>query len=239
MVKDKNNIWLGLEYFCNEGDKLWKMNEKEFSQFAINELASINIIEKEDEFCELDSIVGDGDFGMSIAKGFKIVNAEIDSLNSEDIGVFLDECGMIIFENCGGASGPIWGSVFNAAAKVVLGKKVLSAADIADGLKASAERIMKLGGAKQGDKTILDTLIPAAQSLQQSIDGELSAQKMLMNLSDDAMAGAESTKDIVASKVPATYLGDRSLGHPDAGAMALAMIIKNLVKSLLKTISIE
>ena len=205
-----------------------------YIKFAIKNISGY-IIEKEVEFGKLDSIAGDGDFGMSVAKGFKIVNAEIDSLNSEDIGVFLNECGMILIEHCGGATGPIWGSGFKAAAKVLLGKKEASAADIADGLKASAERIMKLGGAKQGDKTLLDTLIPVAQSLQQSVDDELSVRKLLMKLSDDAMAGAESTKDIFASKGRTTNLGEHNHGNPDAGAMALAMIINNLVNSLLKT----
>jgi dihydroxyacetone kinase len=210
----------------------------DYVKFAIKDMSEY-IIEKEVEFCELDSIAGDGDFGMSVAKGFRIVNAEIDTLNSEDIGVFLNECGKIIYEHCGGASGPIWGAGFRAAAKVVRGKKEVSAADIADGLKASAEKIMKVGGAKQGDKTLLDTLIPAVQSLHQSVEDGFSVQKLLMQFSEAAMIGAESTKDIIASKGRASYLGERSIGYPDAGAMALAMIINHVVNSLLKLISIK
>ncbi len=210
----------------------------DYVKFAIKDMSEY-IIEKEVEFCELDSIAGDGDFGMSVAKGFRIVNAEIDTLNSEDIGVFLNECGKIIYEHCVGTSGPIWGAGFEAAAEIVRGKKEVSAADIADALMASAERIMKVGGVKPSDKTLLDTLIPAIQSLQQSMKDDLSVQKMLMKISEAAMAGAESTKDIIASKGRTSYPGECSLGHPDARAMALAMIINHLINSLLKLISME
>ena len=80
------------------------------------------IIENEVYFCELDSIAGDGDFGMSVAKGFKVLKNEWEELPKEDIGAFLKACGMIITEHCGGASGPIWGSAFRSAAKYAKGK---------------------------------------------------------------------------------------------------------------------
>ena len=83
------------------------------------------IIENEVPFCELDSVAGDGDFGMSLAKGFKVVKAEWANHSQEDIGAFLKDCGMIITEHCGGASGPIWGSGFRAMGRYAQGKDTL------------------------------------------------------------------------------------------------------------------
>lgn len=147
------------------------------------------IIKNEVYFCELDSHAGDGDFGMSLAKGFKIIKEEWDNLDRTDLGTFLKSCGMIIFENCGGASGPIWGSGFNAAARYAKGKSEMSVLEISEMLQQSVDKIQKLGGAKLGDKTLLDTFIPAVESLKMSAADNKELPELLKDLIEAAEQG--------------------------------------------------
>ncbi len=106
------------------------------------------IIANEVYFCELDSVAGDGDFGMSVAKGFKQLKQDWSEVPQEDIGAFLKGCGMIIIEYCGGASGPIWGSAFRSAAKYATGKTELDLAGLAALMQSAVYGIQKRGGAK-------------------------------------------------------------------------------------------
>ncbi len=188
------------------------------------------IIENEIPFCELDSAAGDGDFGMSVAKGFKVLKAEWKDLDSTNIGTFLKSCGMIITEHCGGASGPIWGSAFMAAGKNSAGKLEMDMQEFAELMQSAVDGIQKRGGAKLGDKTLLDALIPATESLKQSAVSRLSFRDALAAGAAAAAAGAEKTRDYVASKGRASYVGERSISFPDAGAMALGIIFTEIAK---------
>ena len=189
------------------------------------------IIENEVPFCELDSAAGDGDFGMSLAKGFKVVKAQGDELSREDIGSFLKDCGMIITEHCGGASGPIWGSAFRAMGKYAQGKETLNLVELGDMVQASIDAVQKRGGAKLGDKTLLDALIPAAESLKASGAAGESFAVALPKGEAAAIDGGERTKLIAATKGRASYVGDRSISFPDAGATAIGIIYSRLLKS--------
>jgi dihydroxyacetone kinase len=186
------------------------------------------IIQNELYFCELDSAAGDGDFGMSLAKGFREVFKRINEIDSGSIQKFLRGCSMIISEFCGGASGPIWGSAFDAAAKSVKGKESLELEDISLMFSDAAAAIMKRGGAKPGDKTLLDALVPATEAIRSAANEGKSMQEAFEYAAQSAEKGAESTKNMVASKGRAAYLGERSLEHPDAGAMAISVIFKSL-----------
>lgn len=186
------------------------------------------IIENEIPFCELDSAAGDGDFGMSIAKGFKVLKTEWEDLNRDDIGAFLKSCGMIIIEHCGGASGPIWGSAFRGAGKSAKGKTTVNMTEFAELVQAAVDGIQKRGGAKLGDKTLLDALIPTAVSLKESAANDVSFKEALKAGALAAVEGAEKTKEYAAKKGRASYVGDRSLSYPDAGAMALGIIFTEI-----------
>lgn len=193
----------------------------------IDHMAEV-IIEKEVYFCELDSVAGDGDFGMSLAKGFKVLKREWETLSKENIGDFLNECSMLIMEHCGGASGPIWGSAFRAMGKYAAGKTELNLAELAELFQSAVDGIQKKGKAKLGDKTLLDALIPAAESLKESaISGEDISVAMRKSAAC-AVKGAEKTKEFAASKGRASYLGERSINHPDAGATAIGVILTAL-----------
>lgn len=199
----------------------------------IIEIMSDIIIENEVYFCELDSVAGDGDFGMSVAKGFKEVKKSWSEIPRDDIGAFLKETGMIVTEYCGGASGPIWGSAFRGAAKSAKAKEEVNVAEFADMLETAVAGIQKRGGAKLGDKTLLDALIPATEAVKKAAADQETIDVAMTNAAKAAQEGAEKTKEMVASKGRATYVGDRSLSHPDAGAMALGIIFDGICKKFL------
>lgn len=197
----------------------------------INRMAEI-IIANEVYFCELDSIAGDGDFGMSIAKGFKQLKSEWNDLSDDDIGSFLKDVSMVITEHCGGASGPIWGTAFRYASKITAGKTEISLTEFADMIDAAILGIQKCGNAQLGDKTLLDSLIPCGMALRDGATHNIDLLTALSNGAAAARDGAEKTKTMVANRGRASYVGERSLNHPDAGAMALGIIFTKIVESL-------
>lgn len=199
------------------------------------------ILENEVAFCELDSFAGDGDFGMSVAKGFLQLKREwayILANEADTIGSFLNACALVIMEYCGGASGPIWGSAFRAAGQYAGEKTDLSLLEFAELMQAAVDGIQKTGersfgrGAVVGDKTLVDALVPCAEMLKSSAEAGATLKTALSAGADAADAGAKSTEHIVARMGRAGVVGERSLGHPDAGAHALGVIFAKVVKNL-------
>lgn len=187
-----------------------------------------SIIENEGYFCDLDSVAGDGDFGTSLAKGFSEIKNDWDNLNRKDIGSFLKNCSMIIMEKCGGASGPIWGNAFMKAGRYAKGKESLNLEEVSELFKSMIDGVQKVGKAKLGDKTLLDSLIPLTESLKKSAEEDLEMEDALDIAIKEAAKGAESTKTITASKGRARYLGERSIGAYDAGAKAIVVIMSSI-----------
>ncbi|WP_180064036.1 dihydroxyacetone kinase subunit DhaK [Acinetobacter sp. YH16042] len=201
------------------------------------DVMSVCIIRNEVPFCELDAHAGDGDFGMSVAKGFKQLKREWQSLiQAQQMDKFMLNCSMIIMEHCGGASGPIWGSAFRAAAKSIQGKSVLTVADFAEMLQAAVKGIQTTGersfgrGAVVGDKTLIDALVPCADSWSAHTDKTFKENFVLG--AKAAVQGAENTKEIVARMGRAGTAGDRSLGYPDVGAHGLGVIFTDIAEHI-------
>ena len=199
------------------------------------------IIENEVPFCELDSHAGDGDFGMSVAKGFKQLKREWKELienEARDIGTFLHGCSYIIMEHCGGASGPIWGSAFRAAGKSAGDKKALTVTGFADMLQAAVKGIQNTGersfgrGAVVGDKTLIDALVPCADAWTRCAEDGKSVAEAFAAGAQAAVEGAKATETVVARMGRAGTVGERSLGYPDAGAYALGVIFTELADSV-------
>ncbi|SCP97979.1 dihydroxyacetone kinase subunit DhaK [Anaerobium acetethylicum] len=202
-----------------------------------------SIIKHEVPFCELDSFAGDGDFGMSVAKGFKQLKREWNDIlenHATNIGEFLEACSMVIMEYCGGASGPIWGSAFRAAGKKAGDRKEMTVSEFADIIQAAVEGIQKTGersfgrGAVVGDKTLIDALVPCADEWKVSAQKGLSFKEAFENGAKAAVEGAEKTKEIVARMGRAGTVGERSIGHPDAGAFALGVIFTELSQAIIE-----
>ncbi|MGA3676999.1 dihydroxyacetone kinase subunit DhaK [Lysinibacillus agricola] len=208
--------------------------------YLVDKMSEI-IIKNEVPFCELDTHAGDGDFGMSVAKGFKQLKRGWSSiLNQEhlNIGTFLDACSMIIMEHCGGASGPIWGGAFRAASKAVEEKMELTVGEFAEMLQATLKGIQSVGersfgrGAEVGDKTLVDAFVPCVNAWLESAAAGTDIKTAFENGAEAAVKGAEYTKEIVARMGRAGTVGERSLGYPDAGAYALGVIFTELSHSL-------
>jgi len=191
------------------------------------------VLENEGYFCELDSAAGDGDFGSSLASGFRGIQASWETLDKNDIGAFMERCGMIMMEKCGGASGPIWGTAFRQAGRYAKGKEKMDLKEVSDFFQALINGVQKMGGAKLGDKTLLDALIPAAESLKNSASKGEDLLSAFRKSVEEAEHGAESTKEIAARKGRALYLGDRSVGFYDAGAKAVAVILSAIYNKYL------
>jgi dihydroxyacetone kinase len=199
------------------------------------------IIENEVPFCELDAHAGDGDFGMSVAKGFKQLKVEWGEIlahHGQNIGDFLDACSLVIMEHCGGASGPIWGSGFRAASKHVQQKQELVASEVASMMQAVVKGIQDTGersfgrGAVVGDKTLIDALVPFADQWTKSAEQGDDLKQAAAKAAEGAVQGAQMTAEIVARMGRAGTVGERSIGYPDAGAYALGVIFTELAKAM-------
>ncbi|MFE4043977.1 dihydroxyacetone kinase subunit DhaK [Priestia sp. YIM B13490] len=206
--------------------------------FMVDQMSEC-IIRNEIPFCELDSHAGDGDFGMSVAKGFKQLKAEWHEIlenKSNDIGNFLEACSIVIMEHCGGASGPIWGAAFRAAGKNAESKTELNLTEFAEMIQASVKGIQATGersfgrGAVVGDKTLIDALVPYADTLTSSAAEGESMKHALVKAAEAAVEGAKSTEQIVARMGRAGTVGERSLGYPDAGAHGLGVIFTEVAQ---------
>ena len=208
--------------------------------YIVDKMSQV-IIENEVPFCELDSYAGDGDFGMSVAKGFKQLKREWKQILSEkhrNIGEFLNSCSLVIMEHCGGASGPIWGSAFRAAGKQVETKSELTVSEFAEMMEAAVKGIQTTGersfgrGAVVGDKTLIDALAPCADSWKDSANKNVKFKEAFLIGAKVAIEGANNTKEIVARMGRAGTVGERSLGHPDAGAYGLGVIFTEIAKTI-------
>lgn len=198
----------------------------------VDKMADV-IIENEVPFCEADQM-GDGDFGMSIAKGFKQLKADWATRKKGDVGEFLVSCSEIIKEYCGGASGPIWGSAFKYAGKAMLGKKEINLTDLAFLFMEANRGVYETGkksfgkGADIGDKTLVDALKPCALALTKAAEEGKALREGIDLGAKAAHEGAEATKTHVATLGRAGTVGERSIGFPDAGAHGLDVIFNEL-----------
>jgi len=193
---------------------------------AIAETAVAN----ETYFCQLDSVVGDGDFGFSLARGFEKVLEGFDGFDRSSPGTFLKKIGLVIASRVGGTSGPIWGTAFLRAGAAAGDKDALAPADVVAMLRAAVEGIQARGGASLGEKTLLDALVPAIDRLEAGLaanpgDGGVEA---LADAARVAESAAAATSAMIAKRGRASYTGERSIGSPDPGAVAIAVMAARL-----------
>jgi phosphoenolpyruvate---glycerone phosphotransferase subunit DhaL len=185
-------------------------------------------VENEKYFGDLDAVVGDGDFGYSMARGFELVLSEFDSFDRSDIGTFLKKIAMVITGRIGGTSGPIWGTAFIRAGAAAAGKTELTTADTIAMLRAAIEGIKQRGQSDLGDKTLLDALVPAVDVLEEALGDGSAVSEALARAATTARERAEATKEMLAKRGRAAYTGERSIGTLDAGAVAIAVMLERL-----------
>jgi dihydroxyacetone kinase phosphoprotein-dependent L subunit len=185
-------------------------------------------VDNEKYFCDLDAVVGDGDFGYSLARGFEIVLSDFDDLEYEDAGGLLKKTALVLTKRIGGTSGPIWGTAFlRAGAKLSMPDP--SADDVIGALRAAIDGIKQRGNSDLGDKTLLDALVPAVDTLEASL-GE-GAATALERAAVTARESAEATKGMLAQRGRASYTGDRSRDSVDAGAVGVAVMFEAVSKA--------
>ena len=184
-------------------------------------------IDNEKYFGDLDAVVGDGDFGYSLARGFEKVLEGWDDIDRTDAGTFLKKTGMIISSRIGGTSGPIWGTAFMRAG-MAAGDKDLTGPDVVAMLRAAIEGIKARGQSDVGDKTLLDSLVPLTDRLEQELQSGSDGGKALAAAAVTARESAEATKNLVARRGRASYTGERSIGSVDAGAAALGVLTEKV-----------
>lgn len=194
---------------------------------AIEALADVIIANKE-KLTELDAAIGDADHGINMARGFEAVRTKLAAAKPEDIGGVLKQVGMTLISTVGGASGPLYGTAFMRAAAAVQGQTAIDADTAANMLAAVITGIKERGKAVRGEKTMLDALEPAYEAFTQAMTEGETLPDCLESAAQAAAKGVEYTKTIIATKGRASYLGERSLGHQDAGATSSYLMLSTL-----------
>jgi dihydroxyacetone kinase phosphoprotein-dependent L subunit len=187
------------------------------------------IVDNTDYFAQLDSIVGDGDFGYSLRSGWEVVLADYDSWDRPNAGAVCKKIGLTLAAKVGGVSGPMWGTAFLRAGATA-GDQDLTPDLVIAMLRAAIAGIMTRGGASLGDKTLLDALAPATDSLEESFKNPATFEDhgvaAIQRAADVAVKAAEDTKGMLALRGRAAYTGDRSRDSVDAGATAIGVILQ-------------
>ncbi len=186
------------------------------------------VLANEKYFGDLDAVVGDGDFGYSMARGFEVVLADWDGFDRSDISSFLKKIAVVITSRIGGTSGPIWGTGFLRAATTAAGADSLETDQIVAMLRAAVDGIKARGGAELGEKTLLDSLVPATSAIEDAAKDGLTAAEIRTAAATSARSAAEATREMQARRGRASYTGERSIGTLDAGAVAVAVLLEAL-----------
>jgi len=195
-------------------------------------LALCDIIEENKTYLsKIDGAIGDGDHGINMAKGFRLVQerlAEKEISLSKGCGLI----GQILMTEIGGSMGPIYGTFFIQMSLKSKDKTETDTQLFAEMLKAARVGVEDIGGAKVGDKTIMDTLVPAEEAYQEAVNRGADLQTALTQMAVAAEAGKESTRELVAKLGRASRLGERSRGILDAGATSCVLILQTFQKAL-------
>ena len=205
------------------------MNLDKLKKTILN--VSKDLAGREEELCMLDSHVGDGDHGITIKKGFTNIIKMMDSDSTGSAHDFLFEAGLAFSDTAGGVIGPIMASFFFGMAEAIdPGKKEYDTKDIYAMFSCGMKQIQELGGARPGDRTMLDALGPAMETLEKYVDSPMA--EALEKMAQSAYDGAMSTKDMVAKTGRARYLGEASKGYIDAGSMSMYYFLRTFAQSV-------
>ena len=176
------------------------------------------------ELCILDSVIGDGDHGITIERGYRSVSEQV--IIEDDASAFCRKHGDVISTNMGGAIGPVYGLLWKALSKAAEGQTEITSALMALAFKLAVSDIADICRVKAGDKTVLDAMIPAAEAFEAN-KNELLPYAMYKVI-QAADIGREMTKEMIAKKGRARFLFDKSRGHYDAGATSFVLWLREL-----------
>lgn len=190
------------------------------------------IEEQKEYLTELDQPIGDSDHGINLARGFHAVGEKLPTVEDKDIGTILKTVGMALVSTVGGASGPLYGSAYMKMGMALAGKTELDMNDFLKGMDTAVEAVMQRGKAVAEEATMLDAMIPAVAAMKEAVAAGAEAKAVLEAGCKASWAGAEHTKDLVATKGRASYVGERGLGHQDPGATSFSYMLECVKDSL-------
>jgi dihydroxyacetone kinase-like protein len=179
------------------------------------------VIDRADELTALDQAIGDGDHGHNMKRGFEAIRADVAALADKPLPDALRAIGTQLVMKVGGASGPLYGTLFMA-----LGKEITAAPDLADAFARAVEAVKARGKSQPGQKTMLDVLVPIQLALQEG------GPNLLVRLPLIAAQAANATVPMLAVRGRASFLGERSVGHMDPGARSAEMMVAAACRAL-------
>lgn len=186
-------------------------------------LAAERIIAAEPALSEADRNLGDGDHGLGMQRGMTAAREKLMEGDAVSVEKAFSNVGMAMMSSMGGASGAIFGTFFRNGGKALAGKETLDAAGLAAFLQAGVDGVKQRGGAAVGDKTVVDAMQPAAEKAAQVADQPLPEAAAAVH--EAALGGLEASKSMIAKFGRAKTLGEACIGHPDAGALSVTVIL--------------
>jgi len=192
--------------------------------------ASVRV--ERDHLVQLDAAIGDGDHGTNMTRGFEAVVQALGVDNGSPPGRLLIIAGRTLVSTVGGASGPLWGSALRSGGRVLGDQPTFDDPQLVEVLAAALASVKDLGTAALGDKTMVDALEPAVETLRARLAGGEPLPQALDGAAAAAEAGMRATIPLQARKGRASYLGERSVGHQDPGATSTALIVRALQRAV-------
>lgn len=196
------------------------------------EYANQIIGQNKDYLTQLDSAIGDADHGLNISRGFEKIQEKTTSIQSDDLGEILKQISLVLMKSVGGASGSLYGSMFLKMSSEASKKTELTDKEFIQLLQVGVKAITDRGKATLGDKTMIDVWVPSVQLAMQEVEKGKTLKETMKQVVEVAQQNKDNTKDMVAKKGRASYLGDRSAGHIDPGATSAFYLIQALEKAL-------
>ncbi|MDN5764352.1 MAG: dihydroxyacetone kinase subunit L [Humibacillus sp.] len=190
------------------------------------------VAEQKAYLTELDSAIGDADHGINMSRGMNAVAAKLDVSSPSTIGELFKTVGMTLVSTVGGASGPLYGTFFLRIGTSAGDVEELDGSGLGTALQAALDGVLARGKAQVGDKTMIDALTSAVEAFRGAVQGGSSIADAASQAQDAAERGRDSTTPLTARKGRASYLGERSIGHLDPGAVSTALLFTALAKAL-------
>ena len=192
----------------------------------------IKAIQKNKQYLsDIDGAIGDGDHGINMSKGFTLCEKELEE-RPGNLTYSLKVLSRVLMSDIGGSMGPLYGMFFRSMAKVSESKEVIDIETFGEMLAAAEEGVRKIGNAEAGDKTLLDTLVPAVKAYAGAVSEGKSFIQSLEAMTGEAIKGRDSTKDMIAKVGRASRLGERSRGVLDAGASSCCIILESMAYTI-------
>jgi phosphoenolpyruvate---glycerone phosphotransferase subunit DhaL len=193
------------------------------------------LAENRDVLTDLDAAIGDADHGVNMDRGFTAVLRELDheasGPSSATIAATLQRTGMALVKSVGGASGPLYGTLFLRAAAAAGTKEALDGPALSAMFRAGLDGVLQRGKAQAGDKTMVDALLPAVEAMERACTAGWPLEAMMKEASRAAEEGMKSTTPLRARKGRASYLGERSIGHQDPGATSAWLLVRTAAEA--------